>query len=198
MGAQSTLATGWGLADNVRGVVELIPRKVLFGNPDREWPAVSPDGGRVAYLAPVDGVLNVWVGGADGEDARPVTADADRGIRTYFWADDGRHLVYLQDTGGDEDWHVHVVDPDSGDVRDVTPFTGVQGRIIGRSRRRPEELLVALNRRNAQLHDVYRLDLASGGLDQVAENPGYVDWLVDNELRPRGGMRMAEDGSVTL
>ena len=198
MGAQSTLATGWGLADNVRGVVELIPRKVLFGNPDREWPAVSPDGGRVAYLAPVDGVLNVWVGGADGEDAHPVTEDADRGIRTYFWADDGRHLVYLQDTGGDEDWHVHVVDPDSGDVRDVTPFTGVQGRIIGRSRRRPEELLVALNRRNAQLHDVYRLDLASGGLDQVAENPGYVDWLVDNELQARGGMRMAEDGSVTL
>ncbi|MGN6378063.1 MAG: S9 family peptidase [Gaiellales bacterium] len=178
---------------------DLIPRAVLFGNPERSSPAVSPDGARVAYLAPDHDVLNVWVGPIDAPDtARPVTADRERPIRTYFWADDNRHLVYLQDTGGDEDWHVHVVDLETGDIRDVTPFEGVQAQVIGRSRRHPGKILLGLNRDNPQLHDPHLLDLHSGELTKLAENPGYAAWLVDNELRPRGGMRFLEDGSVEL
>ena len=85
---------------------ELIPRNVLFGNPTRLSPAISPDGGRLAYIAPVDGVLNVWVGTLGCDDFRPVTDDRDRGIRFFGWAHDNRHLLYIQDRGGDEDWHV--------------------------------------------------------------------------------------------
>ncbi len=83
--------------------VPLIPREVLFGNPERMSPRLSPDGERLAYLAPKDGVLNVWVGpvgGRPGEDFEPVTDDRKRGIRVCFWAEDNMHIVYLQDEGG--------------------------------------------------------------------------------------------------
>ncbi|MGH3139775.1 MAG: S9 family peptidase [Gaiellales bacterium] len=179
-------------------MADLIPRKILFGNPDRGSPEVAPDGRRLAHLAPVDDVLNVWVGDLGGDGARPVTNDTDRGIRSYRWAEDGRHLVYLQDSGGDENWRFHIVDPESGADRDATPFDGVQARVLGVSRRHPGRMLIGLNKDRPELHDAYLLELATGKLELVAENPGYFDWLVDNELRPRGGMRMRDDGSGTF
>src|SRR6516165_3579418 len=96
-------------------MVELIPRQVLFGNPERVSPRISPNGTSLACIAPHNGVLNVWTApvGADGvdwESARVVTADTDRGIRVFAWAHDGRHLLYLQDTGGDENWRLYDVD----------------------------------------------------------------------------------------
>jgi dipeptidyl aminopeptidase/acylaminoacyl peptidase len=182
-------------AGTVPGVADLIPRRILFGNPDKGSPEVAPDGRRLAHLEPVDDVLNVWVGDLDGDGARPVTADTDRGIRTYRWAEDGRHLIYLQDSGGDENWRVHVVDPETEEDRDATPFEGVQARVLGVSRRRPGHVLLGLNKDNPELHDAYLLELETGTLDRVAQNPGYYDWLVDNDLRPRGGVRMRDDGS---
>jgi hypothetical protein len=177
----------------------LIPREVLFGNPERIMPKISPDGRRIAYLAPVDNVLNVWIGPVDDvESARPVTSDSERGIRTYFWAEDNRHVVYLQDAGGDENWHVHVVDPDAGESRDVTPFDGVQAQPLASSRRHPDSIVIGLNRRDPQIHDAYRLDLATGELELLAENPGFVPWVIDDELRPRGGIRHLPDGSIEL
>jgi dipeptidyl aminopeptidase/acylaminoacyl peptidase len=177
----------------------LIPREVLFGNPERTAPTISPDGRRVAYLAPVSNVLNVWVGSVDDPaGARPVTSDADRGIRSYFWASDNRHLVYRQDAGGDENWHLFIVDPDGGEPRDATPFDGVQAEVLAVSRRHPETLIVGLNRDNPELHDAYRLDLADGGLTRVAENPGYLPWLIDDDLQVRGGFRNLADGSVEV
>ena len=103
-------------------MTDLIPRSVLFGNPERSSASISPDGLRLAYLAPVDGV-HERVGGppsADGSSRpSPTIASAPSAVR---WADDNRHLVYLQDTGGDENWHVHVIDLETGGDRDVTPF----------------------------------------------------------------------------
>ena len=85
-----------------RKPVELIPREVLFGNPVKTSPQISPDGKRLSYLAPVDNVLNVWVKTVGKEDDKVVTKDTDRGIRIYFWAQDNKHILYLQDKGGDE------------------------------------------------------------------------------------------------
>src|SRR5262245_12357373 len=111
-------------------VPDLIPRSVLFGNPTRIRPMLSPDGERLAYLAPVDGVLNVWLGTVGGDDFRPVTDDRDRGIRAYFWAHDDRSLLYMQDRAGEEQWHVHAIDTVTGGTRDLTPFEKVQARVI--------------------------------------------------------------------
>src|SRR5262249_43399071 len=81
----------------------LIPRQVRFGNPDRASPQLSPDGKYLSFLAPVKGVLNVWVGPADSpKAAEPVTADKKRGIRIYSWAHTNQHVLYLQDQDGDE------------------------------------------------------------------------------------------------
>ena len=96
--------------------VSLIPREVLFGNPRRLSPALSPDGARLAYLSPDEGVLNVWVGRIGSPDFRPVTHDCGRGVASYFWAPDNRHLLYLQDTEGDENWRLRSVDLISGEA----------------------------------------------------------------------------------
>ena len=137
--------------------VDLIPRKTLFGNPERTAVTLSHDGTRVAYLAPVDGVLNVWVAPVDAiGDVKPVTRDRGRGIRHYLWSYHPGYFLYGQDRDGDEDWHVHAVEIDTGRTRDLTPYDGVQAIPHGLSDRFPDEVLIAVNRRDPQYHDLYR------------------------------------------
>jgi len=182
--------------------VALVPRRVLFGNPERVSPQVSPDGRRLAWVAPDEGVLNVWVAdldsGPDGDSARAVTADRDRGIRTFVWAHDGRHLLYIQDQGGDENWRLFGVDLVDGGIRDLTPFPEVQARIEGIDKRFPDTVLVGLNRDNPQLHDVFRLTLSTGALEKVVENPGFIGFLPDGELVVRAAVAPRADGGMTL
>ncbi len=179
--------------------VPLIPRAVLFGNPERSTPAISPDGTRVGYVAPLDGVLNVWVGPLDDPSgAQPVTHDRGRGVRAYSFCHDDRTLVYLQDSDGDEDWRLYALELDSGEARLVTPSSGVQAQILGHNRWNRTTMLVGLNDRDPQLHDIWRLDLTTGGLDKVEDNPGYASWLIDSDLRVRGGVSMTEDGGALI
>ena len=185
-------------------MVDLIPRSVLFGNPERTSPQISPDGGSLAWIAPRDGVLNLWVapvGGESGVDwaaARPVTEDTDRGIRAFAWGRDGRHVLYVQDVGGDENWRLYDVDPRTLERRDLTPFEGIHATIIGTSKRRPDEVLVGINADNPQLHDVYRLHLASGELVKEIVNPGYAGWVADEDLQVRCALAPLPDGSFNL
>src|SRR5262245_19889438 len=104
------------------GLPPLISREVLFGNPEKAEPNISPDGKRLAWLAPDRrNVLQVWVKTVGKDDDRIVTDDQKRGIRWYLWAQNSRDLLYLQDKDGDENWHVYRVDLESGDIRDLTP-----------------------------------------------------------------------------
>lgn len=174
----------------------LIPRTVLFGNPERTRPQLSPDGTRLAYLAPVDGVLNVWVGPVGG-DATPITHDTDRGIRRYAFAFDSRHVLYLQDAGGDENWRLYGVDLETGALKDYTPFPDVQVRLHGLVKRRPDEVLIAMNKENINQHDVYRLNLKTGEMAMVAKNPGSVaGWYIDPELHVLGSARVTATGGL--
>jgi len=184
-------------------MVELIPRNVLFGNPERTSPRISPDGSRLAWIAPRDGVLNVWVApiGADGVDwaaAQAVTEDTDRGVRVFGWARDARHVLYLQDIGGDENWRLYDVDLQTMARRDLTPFEGIHANIIATSKRRPTEVLVGINADNPQLHDVYRLDLSTGALVKEIVNPGYAGWVADEDLVVRGALAPQPDGSFDV
>jgi dipeptidyl aminopeptidase/acylaminoacyl peptidase len=184
-------------------MVELIPRSVLFGNPERTSPRISPDGTRLAWIAPRDGVLNVWVApiGADGVDwagAEALTEDTDRGVRVFGWARDARHVLYLQDVGGDENWRLYDVDLVTMSRRDLTPFEGIHANIIATSRRRPSEVLVGINADNPQFHDVYRLDLSTGSLVKEIANPGYAGWVADEDLVVRCTLAPQPDGSFDL
>ncbi len=187
-------------------MAQLIPRQVLFGNPERVRPRISPDGTQLAWIAPSDGVLNVWVApanqgkdqGIDWSAARVVTDDSDRGIRMFAWAHDGRHLLYVQDAGGDENWRLHDVDLATMQRRDLTPFDNVQTQLIAAEKKFPTEILIGLNKDNPQLHDVYRLDLTTGELAKEVDNPGFVGWLADSQLVVRAGIAPQPDGSLIL
>jgi dipeptidyl aminopeptidase/acylaminoacyl peptidase len=173
----------------------LIPREVLFGNPDKASPALSPDGASLAFLAPVDGVLNVWVGPADTPtEASPVTRDRDRGIRIYLWAYTSRHILYMQDKDGDENWRVYAVELGSGRTRDLTPFEKVHAQVQEVSPDFPEEVLVGLNDREPQLHDIYRVNIATGEKSLVQRNEGFAGFVTDEDFNVRFAMRLTPDG----
>jgi dipeptidyl aminopeptidase/acylaminoacyl peptidase len=173
----------------------LIPRKVLFGNPDRVRPSLSPDGRYMAWLAPVDGVLNVWVGPLeDIRAAEPVTRDTERGVRYYVWPHTGEHVLYIQDRGGDENWRVYSTDLQARETRDLTPFDEVAAQIEHVSHRVPEEILVGLNRRDARYHDLHRLNVRTGELELIQENPEFAGFVTDDDLEVRFAVRVTSDG----
>lgn len=179
--------------------VDLIPRKILFGNPDKANPQISPDGTMMAYLAPVNDILNVWVGKIGSDDYQPVTKDEERGVRIYFWAADNKHILYLQDVGGNENWRVYATNLETRETRDLTPFENVQAQVVDRNKHFPNELLIGLNKDNPQVHDVYHLDLTSGELSVVAKNPGnIVGWVTDANFKVRGALAATADGGSEL
>jgi dipeptidyl aminopeptidase/acylaminoacyl peptidase len=191
-------------------MVELIPRSVLFGNPERTSPRISPDGTRLAWIAPRDGVLNVWVApvgradtdageaGVEWGAAQAITDDKDRGVRVFMWAQDGRHVLYLKDAGGDENWRLYDVDLETMERRDLTPFEGIHAEIIAMSKRHPTQVLVGINADNPQLHDVYRLDLSTGSLVKEIVNPGYAGWVADEDLVVRCALQPLPDGAYDV
>ena len=193
--------------------VPLIPREILFGNPDRAAARLSPDGAHLSFLAPVNGVLNVWVAPADRlEAARPVTQDTKRGIRIYFWAYTSRHLLYLQDQDGDENWKVYAVDLSTGQTRNLTPADTIPGpdgkpltqpdghpmhpraEIENVSHRFPETIVIGLNTRDPRYHDLYRVNILSGETTLLQENPDFAGFVTDDDYRVRFASRMTGDG----
>lgn len=156
---------------------------------------ISPDGDYLSYLAPVEGVLNVWITAVEDPDsARPITNDEERGIRHYDWTYDGQHILYYQDAKGDEDWHVYATNITTGETRDLTPFEKVNSQILSVNEKTPDEILIGINNRNPQLHDVYRIALSTGERTLVEENPGFVSYLFDNDDRTRFAMTFSPTG----
>ncbi|MGV8874535.1 MAG: alpha/beta fold hydrolase [Rhodococcus sp. (in: high G+C Gram-positive bacteria)] len=160
---------------------DLISVEDMCGPPTRTGATISPDGTRIAYLAPWKNRLNVWIQELDS-DAEPccVTADDTRTVLRYDWTDDPRWLIYLQDSGGDENWHIYRVDLDNPDEQavDLTPFPGAQVVEMDRPLTRPGKAILQLNARNPAEFDLHELDIATGELTKLVENPGEVTgWL---------------------
>ena len=178
----------------------LIARDVLFGNPERTNPQISPDGKRLAWLAPdKKNVLQVWVKTIGKDDDKIVTADKKRGIRQYFWTEGSKTLVYAQDLDGDENFHLYGSDLESGNVRDYTPFQGVRASIEGTDPAFPDEMLVSMNLRDRKLMDVYRITLTSGAVKLDTENPGDVaGWTTDARFQVRGAQVKTPDGGTEI
>ena len=196
------LAMTLAAAPSVRAdLPPLIPRAVLLGNPPKSQPRISPDGARIAYIAPSSkGVLNVWVRTIGKSDDRMMTADDHRGIRQFFWAEDGKHLVYLQDVGGNENFHAYRVNLDDAAVKDLTPIEGVRAQNILLDPKHPDQMLVGLNQRDKKVFDMFRVDLDSGESKLDTQNPGDVaGWATDPKFVIRACMASnPTDGSQTL
>jgi dipeptidyl aminopeptidase/acylaminoacyl peptidase len=177
----------------------LIPRSILFGNPDKASPELSPDGKYLSFLAPVNGVLNVWVAPTDKPDeAKAVTNDKKRGIRSYSWAYTGKHILYIQDNDGDEDFHVYRADVATGENKDLTPLKKVRAQITQVSPKFPGEILVAINDRDPRFHDLYRLDLVSGERKLVEKNTQFLGYVTDDDLKVRFALKFGEDGGTLI
>jgi dipeptidyl aminopeptidase/acylaminoacyl peptidase len=195
MGPATAEAQPVGDAAKAVAKTPLIPRKVLFGNPDKAGAKISPDGKHISYLAPVNGVLNVWVAPVnDLAGAKAVTHDTKRGIRSYFWAYNSRNLVYVQDANGDEDFHVYRADLEGKEDRDLTPFKNVRAEIQAVSPHFPAEILITLNDRNPKFNDVYRLNLESGERELVQKNDEFSGFISDDQYRIRFASKFAPDG----
>lgn len=178
---------------------KLIPRALLFGNPEKVQPQISPDGKSLAYLAPLNGVLNVWVRSVLSHDDRVVTRETGRGIANYFWTHDSRHFMFLQDHEGDENTHLYLIDLATSEKKDLTPFPGVRVQILAYEKSFPDTLLIGMNQINPQFYDVYRLNWRSGALDLVAKNDGHIsEWIIDADLKVRGALVANDDAGYTV
>jgi len=193
---------GWfagAVAAEEKFTVPLIPREVLFGNPERADPQISPDGKQLGYLAPVDGVLNVWIRTLGKTDDRAVTADKHRGIRNFLWQYDNQHILYTQDVGGDENWRLYQTDIATKQTKDLTPFEKVRVDIVAYEWSSPDTILVQMNQRDAKVFDVHRVDLKTGKVELDTQNPGDVQsWQADNALQIRAAQVTTDDGGTIV
>ena len=163
-----------------------IPMRDFFRHPERAYYRISGDGKTLSFMQPWERRMNIFVQplGSSDEPVR-VTSEKDRDIPNYFWKGADR-IVYTKDFGGDENDHIVVVDRKGGEPKDVTPFNGVKAQIIDPLDEFPDRMLIGLNKRVKEVFDVYDLDLASGKLTLVAENPGNVTaWGADHAGRLR-------------
>jgi dipeptidyl aminopeptidase/acylaminoacyl peptidase len=193
-------------ADSLSQLPPLVDRELFFGDPEISGAQISPNGEFISFRKQYKDVMNIWVKGIDEpfEAARPMSADTTRPVSGYFWSQDSRYLLYVQDKGGDENSHVYAIDPraaaDPGTgvppALDLTPYEEIQARIISVPEATPDKILVGLNDRDAQVHDVYQVDLNTGERELVLQNNENVaGWQTDLEGNVRLGVRIDEEGN---
>lgn len=168
----------------------LIARAKLFGNPTKAQGRLSPDGKWLSWIAPSNGVLNVWVAPAsDPAAARVLTTETKRPIRQHFWAPDSSMIMYINDVGGNEDFALFGVKVAGGEPVNFTPFEKTTAQIVGTSHKHTDRILVGLNNRDQRWHDVHSLDLKTGKLTLVQQNDGYSGFIADDHLTLRVAVR---------
>jgi dipeptidyl aminopeptidase/acylaminoacyl peptidase len=177
--------------------VPLIERTALFGNPSQIQGQLSPDGKYLSWIAPRDGVLNIWVAPISNiAAAKPLTNERVRPIRQHFWSPDSSQVLFIQDKGGDENFLLYAVDVASGAERNLTPFEKTRVELIGTSRSVRHRILVGLNNRDARWHDVYSLDLRTGELTELMRGDGFAGFVADEDLNLRIAVRPNDAGGM--
>lgn len=170
----------------------IIPVRDFFRNPEKASYDISPDGTHLSYLAPYQNRLNIFVQQLDQEKAQRITSATERDIYQYFWKNNNT-LLYLQDNKGDENFHLYGINKDGSNLRDFTPFNGVRVDIVDKLEDDDEHILIVMNDRDKKAHDVYRLNVTTGQLNEIARNPGnIISWGTDHEGKLR--IAVASDG----
>lgn len=172
--------------------VKLIPMEDFFRNPEKTDFKISPDGQYLAYLAPWERRLNVYVRKIGADRATRVTHATRRNIAGYLWAKNNR-IVYVQDQAGDENFRASAVNADGANPKELTPFPKVRVQLLDELEESPDEILITMNRRDPRFFDAYRVNVYNGALKLVGENPGNISvWLADNNGQLR--VAVATDG----
>lgn len=178
---------------------DIPPKHVLFSNPDKFTPQISPNGKLISFISLYNGIPNIWIRSIDKDDAKPITHEKNIGIGSYSWLFDSEHIIYTQDAQGGNNFHIYKINITNKISKDVTPFDNVSARIISYRREFPDEILLGLNKNHPAFHDVYKWDLKNDSLTLVEKNPGNVTgWIADNNLQIKAAMTVKQDGSVSL
>ncbi|MCH2140615.1 MAG: S9 family peptidase [Phycisphaerales bacterium] len=193
---EAMIVAGAAVSPQTTSPNDLIPRELIFGNPERSNVSISPDGSMLAFRAPVDGVMNAWVQPIEGGEPRALTNFSDRPIGGVSWSWNGEQLLFSKDAGGDENFHVYVVDVDGGEPRDLTPVDGVRAGIADTSQDRPDEIVINMNDTNPQFMNVYRVNTRTGERTLVQKNDGYIGYTLDHDWNIRGRAKMNEEGAL--
>jgi dipeptidyl aminopeptidase/acylaminoacyl peptidase len=174
----------------------IIPRHVLFGNPEKATGEISPDGKWLGYVAPDEGVLNVFVAPREHPDqAKVITHDRKRGVRSFSFTYDGKYVLYPQDEGGNENFHIYSVDLASNKQTDITPFKNARADLAGLSPKHPHEVLINANDRNPKFFDPIRIDLRTAKRTRLIQNDGYAGFTTDDDFNLRLANKAMPDGS---
>jgi dipeptidyl aminopeptidase/acylaminoacyl peptidase len=187
----------------------LIDRELLFGDPETSGAQLSPDGRFMSFIKPYKGTRNVWVKGVAEpfSAAKPLTADLARPVRNYFWSQDSKYVLYVQDKGGDENFNLYAVDPaaapaagaDVPPARDLTGLKGVRVQLYHVPKSDPNTLYIGLNDRDKAWHDLYKLNLATGEKTLLRQNKDRLaSWSFDWNDQLRMASRSNPDGSNEL
>ena len=188
------VVTGCGKEPLTEEKVPLIPRSVLLGNPQRAAPRISPDGTKLAWLAPNDGVMNLWVADVEKIDqAKPVSNSKDRPVNYFYW-DYTNNLLYMKDDGGNENYHIIRVDFANGSEKDLTPGKGFTAYVNGTNPKNPKEIAIMINDRDPQYFDIKKLNLETGAMEQIYKNADGIDAIIDDDFNVRLGIKQTPDG----
>ncbi len=179
--------------DTIMKPAPIIPLEDFFKNPERSAFQLSPNGQYLAFLAPYQNRKNIFVQRLGSQDAaQRITAVTDRDLSSFFWVNNNQ-LLYIRDNGGDENFHLFAVSKDGHQEKDLTPFEGVRVNIIDDLEEDETHLIIGMNKRIPQVFDPYRLNIETGALELLAENPGNItSWITDHEGQLR--IAIATDG----
>ena len=196
--------------DNPATLPPLLERELFLADPEIIGAQLSPDGQFIAFQKQLDGVLNVWVKGIDEpfSEARPVTSDTQSPIYLYFWSADGRYILYSQDQGGNENFNLYAAEPGAlktasnespAAIRNLTPVENATVLLYEIPKDTPDEIIIGLNDRDPQVHDVYRLNLNTGVRSQIIQNDENIaDWTIDQAGNVRLARRQSLEGGNEL
>lgn len=172
----------------------LIPLKDFFKNPEKSRYQISPDGKYFSFMAPYESRMNIFVQEIGQDSAKRLTSETDRDVAGYFWANNNR-ILFLKDKGGDENFRLYGVNVDGSNLICFTDFDGVRTQIIDDLEDIPNEVIIGMNQRNPQVFDAYRLNIETGEMKMIAENPGNIQgWMTDHDGKLRVATAIAEDG----
>ena len=179
---------------------DLIPRALLFGNPERVAVRLSPDGKQLSWMAPKNGVMNVWVAPIDKLDqAKAITDEKTRPIPGYNWAFTSKHILYQQDVGGDENYHLFKTDVSDGKTTELTPNKGARAELVALDPKQPNKVWISINDRDPKVFDLHEYDLATGNRTLVVQNDdGYLGFTLDNAYKVRFAQKKNPDGSTAI
>ena len=190
------LAIAYNNREEIMKEDRLIPREVLFGNPDKIAVRMSEDGKHISYLAPLNGVLNVFVAPVDNPLAgKAITADTERGIRNYSWAQNSNNIIYSIDNKGDENFRLYSIDINTKENILLTPQEGIKASVIKKSKNFPDEILVQMNKRVPEYFDIYKINVKSGKAEIFFENKEkYISFIIDDNFKILFAYKMLPTG----